>query len=557
MKDIIRAVSDTVKDAFFSCCNEGVFNCNEIPDFNVEISRSKDHGDLAANIAMLMAKKEKKPPREIASLIMEKIEASDSLVDKVETAGAGFINFFLKKHVWQHVMEEVEEKGGLFGSSETGKKKKVMVEFVSANPTGPLHIGHGRGAAVGDVLASILRFAGYEVEKEYYLNDVGNQMRNLGRATFLRYKQLCQIDIDFPEDLYRGDYIIGIAQKVLDREGKKFLYISEDEAEAFFTQYSSHTILQGIKEDLETFGVSFDRWFSEKSLFEDGDVDASLEELRSKDIAYRKDGALWFKASEFGDEKDRVMIKEDGSTTYFASDIAYHRNKFKRGFEKVINIWGADHHGYVPRLKAMLKAFDEPEDALEVILVQMVNLLRQGRPVSMSTRSGEFVTLKEVLDEVGKDAARFIFLTRRSDAQLDFDLDVAKKQSDENPVYYVQYAHARICSIIGKAEEKDMKIRSFNETKAELLGQEDELELLKKIAYFPVVVEGSARALEPHRIAVFLLELVAMFHSYYNKHRVISDDIELTCSRLKLMDAIKTVLKNGLLLLGVSAPPSM
>lgn len=557
MKRIISAVSDTVKEAYLSCCEEGIFGSRDIPDFSIEVSRSKEHGDLAVNIAMVMAKREKKPPREIARLLMAKIDTADSLVDRVETAGAGFINFFLKKQIWRNVLAEVEQKADMFGASEMGGQQRVMVEFVSANPTGPLHIGHGRGAAVGDALAAILRFAGYDVSEEYYLNDMGNQMRNLGKAAFLRYQGLCGIEIDFPDELYRGDYIVDIARQVFAEQDRKLLDTAQEQAEDFFTQYAGQTILQGIKDDLKAFGVSFDTWFSEKSLFETGDVDASLEEFISKEIAYKKDGALWFNASAFGDEKDRVMVKEDGSTTYFASDIAYHRNKFRRGFEKVINIWGADHHGYVPRLKAMLKALGEPDDALEVLLVQMVNLLRQGRPVSMSTRSGEFVTLKEVLDEVGKDAARFIFLTRRADAQLDFDLDVAKQQSDENPVYYVQYAHARICSIIRNALEKGVTVPRFSDISAERLDTEEEMDLLKKIAYFPVMVEGSAKALEPHRVSVFLLELVAMFHSYYNKHRVISDDRQLTFSRLKLMAAIKTVLKNGLLLLGVSAPERM
>ena len=432
-----------------------------------------------------------------------------------------------------------------------------MVEFVSANPTGPLHIGHGRGAALGDAVARVLTFTGYEVSREYYINDVGNQMNNLGRATYLRYLELQGREQVFPDDLYQGAYVYDVAREIIDQEGDRFLSEAEADAVPFFTRFASDTILQGIKVDLQAFGVEFDTWFSESQLFERGEVQAALEQFRSEGLAYEQDGALWFAASRYDDEKDRVVIKEDGKTTYFASDIAYHRDKVQRGFTHMIDIWGADHHGYIPRMRACLSALGIAEDAFSVILVQMVNLLREGTPVAMSTRSGEFVTLREVIDEVGSDAARFSFLTRRSDAQLDFDLEVAKKQSDENPVYYVQYAHARICSITRVAAEKGIDLPGYRDIDAALLTADEELDLIKKLSQFTATISGSARAREPHRVAVYLMELVGQFHSYYNKHRVVTDDQALSSARLYLMNCIKIVLRNGLTLLGVSAPEKM
>jgi arginyl-tRNA synthetase len=459
--------------------------------------------------------------------------------------------------VWHGVLKEIDKQGDRFGSSDMGKEERVLVEFVSANPTGPLHIGHGRGAAVGDAIANILAFTGYYVEREYYINDIGNQMQNLGKAVYLRYLQLLKQKVEFPESLYKGAYIVDIAKEVILKYGKKYLDVAEDEAITFFIEFASTNILKGIEKDLESFGVRFSTWFSEKKLFDNGEVWECIEHFKKNDLAYEKDNALWFKSTEFGDEKDRVMIKEGGHTTYFASDIAYHQNKFKRGFARVIDIWGADHHGYVPRIKSVLSALGFPLNFFNVILVQMVNLLRDSKPVAMSTRAGEFVTLKEVINEVGSDAARFIFLTRRSDAQLDFDLSVAKKQSDENPVYYVQYAHARICSIISFAAEKGFSVPGFNEIDVNLLTTPEEIDLIKKLSQFPEIVSGSAQAFEPHRIPIYLLELVAQFHSYYNKHRVITEQREVSMARLYLMSCINCVLKNGLFLVGVQAPTKM
>ncbi len=554
MKEQLREI---ISRTFEQCRAEGLLQSETLPKFTVELPRSREHGDLATNIAMLLAKQEKRPPREIAEMFVGKLSQADACILKAEIAGPGFINCFIDASVWHDVLNRIEQQAERYGSVDIGHGAKVMVEFVSANPTGPLHIGHGRGAVVGDAVARVLAFAGFDVTREYYINDVGNQMNNLGRATYLRYLELHGSDADFPDDLYKGEYIYGIARTVMEQQGNRFVNESEESSVPFFTRFASDTLLQGIKDDLHDFGVEFENWFSERVLFERGEVQKALEEFRSEGLVYEKDGALWFAASRFGDEKDRVVVKEDGKTTYFASDIAYHRDKLQRGFSSMIDIWGADHHGYIPRMRSFLRAMDVADDAFSVILIQMVNLLRAGTPVAMSTRSGEFVTLREVMDEVGRDAARFSFLTRRSDAQLDFDLEVAKKQSDENPVYYVQYAHARICSILRLAQEKNLSVPDFAEIDAGLLAAPEEIDILKKLSQFPALVGGSARTHEPHRIAVYLMELVGNFHSYYNKHRVITDDKNLSQSRLHLITCIKAVLCNGLTLLGVSAPEKM
>jgi arginyl-tRNA synthetase len=554
MKDFVR---EALVRVVTECRSEGLIASDRIPDFVVEVPRSKAHGDLATNLAMVLAKVEKRSPRDIAALLAPRLHAADARIDNVQIAGPGFMNFCVREDVWQTVLEAIERAGERYGAADIGRGCKVMVEFVSANPTGPLHIGHGRGAALGDVLARILAFAGYEVQREYYINDVGVQMNNLGRATYLRYLELLKRPVDFPDGLYRGAYIYDVAREVILKQGDRYLAMDEREAIPFFTSFASSMILRGIRKDLSDFGVHFQEWFSEKQLFERGEVQQAIDAFRAQDLAYEQDGALWFRATRYGDEKDRVMIKEDGATTYFASDISYHRNKFARGFDQVIDIWGADHHGYVPRIKAVLQALGIEADRFSVLLVQMVNLLRDGAPVAMSTRSGEFVTLREVIDEVGSDAARFMFMTRRSDAQLDFDLEVAKKQSDDNPVYYVQYAHARICSIIAFAAEKKYAPPPFSAVRTGLLSAPEEVDLMKKLLQFPETVAGSARAFEPHRIAAYLMDLVGQFHRYYSKHRVITDQPELSLARLHLIGAVRTVLRNGLSLLGVKAPDAM
>jgi len=554
MREIVREI---LKKTFDKCREEGSLQTSEIPDFVVEVPNNKDHGDLAANLAMLLPKTEKKSPRDIAQILVAAVVDEENKVEKVEIAGPGFINFYLKKNVWHSVLSDIEEAGESYGCSDIGKGQKIMVEFVSANPTGPLHIGHGRGAVVGDVIANILEHAGYAVEREYYINDIGNQMQNLGKAVYIRYLQLLKKDIAFPDDLYKGEYIFDVAKEVILKHGNKFLETTEEDAINFFWPYAADKILKSIENDLQAFGIKFDTWFSEKKLFDSGKVQSAIEHFKSTGLAYENEGALWFKTTDFGDEKDRVIIRDDGRTTYFASDIAYHKDKYERGFNNVIDVWGADHHGYIPRIRAVLEASGISNDDFNVILIQMVNLLRDGRPVAMSTRGGEFVTLKEVIDEVGKDSARFSFLTRRSDASLDFDLEVAKKQNDENPVYYVQYAHARISSIISFAEEKGHSLPNYADINESLLTAPEELDIIKKLSLFTNIVVGSAKNYEPHRVAIYLMELVAQFHSYYNKHRVITDDEDLSRSRLFLMSCIRRVLKNGLDLVGVDAPFKM
>ncbi|MBU4074360.1 MAG: arginine--tRNA ligase, partial [Proteobacteria bacterium] len=418
----------------------GLLPATAPPSIEVELTKDPGHGDYASNVAMILASQVRKNPREIAGVLLQRIEDTEGFLEKIEIAGPGFMNFFIREGVLNRFLADVEREGERYGSSDLGKGGRVQVEFVSANPTGPLHIGHARGAVVGDVMANILAAAGYRVFREYYINDTGNQMNNLGQSVFLRYRELLGEAAEFPEGCYRGDYIRDLAAELLKRDGKRYLDMDAEEVIRLFTDYAGSAILGGIKEDLRAFGVVFDLYFSERELYREDGVGMLLQALQDKGFIYREGDALWFRTTAFGDEKDRVVIRQNGAPTYFAADIAYHRNKFLRGFETVIDIWGADHHGYIPRMSAAVQALGYEKEALKVILVQLVNLLREGKPVAMSTRSGEFVTLREVVDEVGKDAARYNFLMRRSDSHLDFDLELAKRQSNENPVYYVQYA---------------------------------------------------------------------------------------------------------------------
>ncbi|UCG11317.1 MAG: arginine--tRNA ligase, partial [Deltaproteobacteria bacterium] len=429
--------------------------------------------------------------------------------------------------------------------------------FVSANPTGPLHVGHGRGAATGDALASILAATGHRVEREYYINDAGTQMETLGRSVFLRYQQLLGREAEFPETCYQGDYVKELAKEVRALHGDSYLDADEEEVFPFFAEYAASRILDGIKNDLEEFGVRYDTWFSEKSLYESGAVTRVIETLNEADHMYEKDGALWFRSTELGDEKDRVVVRANGMTTYFASDLAYHQDKYLRGFDLVIDLWGADHHGYVPRMYAGVMALGKEREALNLLLVNLVNLLRKGKQVAMSTRAGEFVTLRDVIDEVGNDAARFIYLTRRSDSPLDFDLELAKKKSADNPVYYVQYAHARISSIIGLSKERRLALEDEANLDLNRLNSAEEMALIKQLSMYPEVVENSARFLEPHRIPYYLTQLASTFHSYYKHHRIIQHDRPLAQARFYLVRAIRIVLRNGLGLLGISAPEKM
>ncbi|MES0350318.1 MAG: arginine--tRNA ligase [Desulfobacteria bacterium] len=529
---------------------------------SIEVDRPKiaAHGDYSMNIAMTMAASQKRAPRDIAGIIIDHVEDSDHLLSRMEVAGPGFINFFIAQDQWYDLLRAIHDNDEAYGSSQVGVGKRVQIEFVSANPTGPLHVGHGRCAAVGETLATIFMAAGYEVEKEYYVNDSGRQIRTLGQSVLVRYQQLLGKTVDLPQEGYQGGYIKELARMLLDKEGQGLADLPEEEAIALCAGFAADKILTGIQEDLVAFGVSFDNWFNEQSLYDSGAVEAVIQDCKGQGDVYEHEGAQWFRTKDFGDEKDRVVVRANGLTTYFASDIAYHKDKFERGFDRILDIWGADHHGYIPRVAASIQALGYDEDRFQVLLVQLVNLLRDGRPVTMSTRAGEFVTLREVINEVGRDAARFLFLLRHYESPLDFDLELAKKESNENPVYYVQYVHARISNILKKAEERGYTHISWNEDFPVHINLPEEIELIKLMARYPEVVSQSALLMEPHRIPFYLKDLAGAFHAYYhdrNKHKVVSDDAKLSAARLYLVSAIRIIIRNGLALMGVSAPEVM
>ncbi|MFH1995335.1 MAG: arginine--tRNA ligase [Nitrospinota bacterium] len=560
MKNIIyKKINKACRQAI----DEGKFPPMDIPEnFLVEIPKEEKHGDFSTNIAMILAPLLKKNPREVGKIIIDMLGQGDKEISKIELAGPGFINFFMEDAFWHSCLKDVIRQGDNYGRLALGRDKKVQVEFVSANPTGPLHIGHGRGAAVGDVVANILDWAGYDVTREYYINDAGEQMRTLGLSTLVRYKQLLGKEIELPEKCYQGDYIKNIAQEIIDKKGETLLTVSDEENLPFFTKYTADTILDIIKDDLKGFGVEFDTWYSENTLFEDPDgekspVEKVVDWMREKNFVYESEGALWLRAAAFGDDKDRVVRKGTGAYTYLASDIAYHKEKFERGFERIVNVWGADHHGYVSRLRSAIKAMKLPDEALDVILIQLVNLKKGDEMISMSTRSGQFLPLTDLIKDVGSDAARFFFLMRSSDAQFDFDVDLAKKQSSDNPVYYIQYAHARICSIFRQAEERMGEKPSPQTANLPLLKLPEELRLIKKISEFPGLVERMAVRLEPHLVPHYLNEIASELHSYYKKHRVLGEDKAITNARLALLGGIRLTIKNSLKILGVSAPESM
>ncbi len=549
LRELLAAAARQARDA-------GLITFEELPAFEIETPKLAEHGDFATNLAMLLASRAKRPPRQIAQILSEHLAPPPGLLKKAEIAGPGFINFFLADDYWFQVIFEIHRAGMAFGNSNLGAGRRVQVEFVSANPTGPLHIGHGRGAAIGDVLANLLAAVGYQVEREYYINDVGNQINTLGKSLYFRLRELQGEEVVFPADGYQGDYMKDLARRYL-AEGRPLPGLPPSDSDlAALGRYAADVILAGIRQDLEDFGVFFDHWFSETALYEQSWVERAFHTLREAGFLYEKEGALWFASSRLGDDKDRVVRRSNGATTYFASDIAYHVEKLSRGYDLMVNLWGADHHGYVPRLRAAAQALGFA-DRLKVLLVQLVTLLRHGEPVAMTTRGGTFVTLREVLEEVGKDAARFIFLTRRSDAHLDFDLEVAKQQNTENPVYYVQYAHARLASVFRQPEAPDLLGSAPEPRLMGLLTLPEELALAKKLAAYPETVEAAARFLEPHRLTYYLTELAGQLHSYYYQHRFISEERELSRARLWLVAGVKTVLAHGLNLLGVSAPESM
>lgn len=514
----------------------------------IEIPKNEAFGDLSTPIAMEIAKKLKKPPRTIAQDIVQSLDKS--LFESVELAGPGFINFKFKNDFVFSELKNLLKLGELFFIQNTGNGKKIQIEFVSANPTGPLHLGHGRGAALGAALANILKEAGYNVSTEYYINDAGKQVEILGLSVYIALQNLFGKNIEMPEECYKGDYINEIAKEIYELYGNSLQDKDFEEIGDFLIDFSYKKMLNEIKKDLEDFGVNFDKWISERKLYHTGEVQRAILKLKELGFIYEKDGALWFHSTAFGDDKDRVVVKSDGTYTYFASDIAYHKNKIERGFDELINIWGADHHGYIQRVKAAVQALGMSASQIKILLVQMVNLLREGKPVQMSKRAGTFVTLRELIDEIGADTTKFIFLTRRHDSHLEFDIEIAKKQSHENPVYYVQYAHARINSIFMKAQNEPERFTGE-------LFNEDELRIIKKVLIYPMIFELSVQMREPHRITFYLQELAALFHSYYHKYRVISENDKLTETRLSLCKAIMLVLRHGLRMLGVKAPEKM
>jgi arginyl-tRNA synthetase len=527
------------------------------PEVEVEIPKVGSFGDISSPIAMTLSKTLRKPPRKIAEQIVSNIKGRD-IFEKIEIAGPGFINFtFSREYLFSSIVKILSSERSFF-RTDIGNGRSVLVEYVSANPTGPLHIGHARGAAVGNALCNLLEESGFRVEREYYINDAGRQMRLLGMSIFAKYLQIAGEVSGFPEEGYRGQYIEEEASALLEEKGERYRGLSFEECEKEIISWAYFRMMNLIKRDLASFKVrEFTSWVSEKGLLEKGGVQKAIDDLRERDLLYQADGAVWFRSSEFGDDKDRVIVKRDGELTYFASDIAYHKYKMDRGFDIIIDVWGADHHGYVPRIEAVMKAFGYDRTKFEVILVQMVNLLKHGEPYQMSKRAGNFVTLSEVIDLVGSDTTKFIFLTRKSDSHLDFDIDVVTANSAENPVYYVQYANARINSIFRNAEDHGLDIRGLEKQDLSPLGGEEELALIKKLLVYPMVLEGAARAHEPHRVTFYLQELAGMFHPYYHKYRVIGDDTGTTMARLALCGAVKKVLNDALSILGVTAPERM
>ncbi len=567
----------------------GALAPDALADPHLERTRDPSHGDFSSNAAMVLAKRVGAKPRELAERLVAALPAS-KLIARVEVAGPGFVNFYLARGAYLDLVPQILGEGPAYGRSTLGAGRRVQVEFVSANPTGPLHVGHGRGAAYGAAVADLLAAVGFEVHREYYVNDAGRQMDILAASVWLRYLELCGEELDFPSNGYKGDYVWDIAATLHREHGDAYRCAADevfrglpldapgggdkeahidgviaaakqvlgDNRHRYVFELGLNTILDDIRDDLALFGVTYEQWFSERSLTEGGAVNRALDRLRHSGYAYEKEGALWFRSTGFGDEKDRVLVRENGQSTYFASDIAYHMDKLDRGFDRVIDIWGADHHGYIPRVKAALQALGEDPDRLDVLLVQFAILYRGGEKAQMSTRSGEFVTLRELRKEVGRDAARFFYVMRRCEQHMDFDLDLAKSQSADNPVYYVQYAHARVCSVLRQGAEKGIALEpSPGATHLELLAEDHEQTLLKDLARYPEVVETAALGEEPHQIAAYLRELANGLHTYYNAHQFLVADEALRDARIKLILAVRVVLQNGLGLLGVSAPETM
>jgi arginyl-tRNA synthetase len=529
----------------------------QLPEIILETPREKAHGDYSTNAAMQLTRIAKQNPRQIAERIVGQIRREAVFVDRIEIAGPGFINFYMDKSFLYRIVGQIMQAGDDYGRVQIGNGKKVQVEFVSANPTGSLHLGHARGAAFGDSLCNLLSFAGYDVTREYYINDAGNQIMNLAKSIDARYKEALGLPAEMPEDGYYGEDIIEFARRLVERDGDKYISWPEEERLRFFRAYGLEQELAKIKRDLERFRVTFDVWTSETSLYESGAVEATLRELKDRGQTYEADGAVWLRTTPYGDDKDRVLVKNDGTYTYLTPDIAYHKSKYLRGFDQLINIWGADHHGYIARIKAAMEALGHPPEKLTVLITQMVSLYQGGEKVKMSKRTGKAVTMEDLMDEVGVDAIRYFFTMRSIDSHLDFDMDLAVSQSNENPVYYVQYAHARICSVYRQAEEQGIVCPPLDRIDLGKLRSEAEFDLLRKLGELPHEVREAAEHYAPHRLIRYIYELASMFHSYYKAERFITDDLEQTYARLALAGCVRIVLRNVLRLIGVSAPERM
>ncbi|MTT30969.1 arginine--tRNA ligase [Terrilactibacillus sp. BCM23-1] len=554
---VVEQVKQQLKDEIIQAVlKAGLATGEQIPDVVLETPKDKAHGDFATNMAMQLARIAKQAPRKIAEALVENFDKKKGHIREIEIAGPGFINFFLDNSYLTRLIPTILEEGDDYGQSTKGSGKKIQIEYVSANPTGSLHLGHARGAAVGDTLIRILRKAGYEASPEYYINDAGNQIGNLTTSLEARYFQALGIEKEMPEDGYQGQDIVKLGQQLAEKYGDEYVHKSDKERNQFLRNFGVEHLMAKIKKDLSDFGVHFDVWFSETSLYESGEITSVLEKLKERGHTYEQDGALWFASTKFGDDKDRVLIKSDGSYTYLTPDIAYHLNKFLRGFDQLINVWGADHHGYIPRMKAAMEALGYDPNRLEVQIIQLVNLFKDGEKVKMSKRTGKAVTLRELMEEVGTDAMRYFFAMRSSDSHLDFDIDLAVSRSNENPVFYVQYAHARICSMLKRAESYETA--SLEEVDLSLLTSEKEIDLLKKVGEFPEVIADSAEQLAIQRMTTYLFDLASTLHSFYNAEKVLDpENKELSRARVALMKAVKITLKNAMDLIGVNAPVSM
>jgi len=569
-------VQEMVATALLGALNgakqKGQLKTEAWPALTLDAPKRPEWGDLASTVAMSLASSEQRPPYDIAQIIVDNLPRREQLFERVEIVRPGFVNLTVKPALWQEVLKEIESQGTAYGTADLGKGRRVQVEYVSANPTGPLHVGHGRGAAVGQAIVRLLNAVGYDVTSEYYINDAGRQMKLFGASVYARYLELCGQSAAVPEDGYHGAYVTAVAERIKEQLGDTPGNSVPADLEDRCRTLAYQDMLGQIREDLASFGVELQSWFSEASLHESQAVEQVLDELQSRGLLLEQDGALWFRSSAFGDEKDRVVKKQDGEYTYLAADIAYHRDKLRRGYDLLIDVWGADHHGYIPRMQAVMQAYGHPKERLHVVLVQLVKLLRGGAEVKMSKRTGSFITMREVIDEVGADAAKFFFLMRDSRTHLDFDLELATQRSADNPVYYVQYAHARLCSLWRVAAERGISRPSASEADLSVLTDPDELGLIRKLSAFPEVLQTSAATFEPHRVTYYLQQLASLLHTFYNKHRILppvggqeqsdagpAEELtpDKTAARLVLMRGVQQVIHNGLAVLGISAPEQM